>query len=107
MANGKIKKPVIKPNPKRVRFCFDHLQPDHQKFPITECPKEFFEGLLKAILHFGTWTIDHFMDMENDQNRHLITFKETTEHEGFRTIDPSDEELWTDTPWQFAIPGVR
>jgi hypothetical protein len=47
------------------------------------------------------------MDMHNDQNRHMITFKETTEPDGFRTIDPSDEELWTDTPWQFAVPGVR
>ncbi len=76
-------------------------------FLISECPKEFFEALLKDILRYGTWTIDQFMDMRNDEHRHRIYFKDTTEPEGFKDIDPYDDSLWTETAWQFALPGVR
>jgi|ERR1700679_2985197 hypothetical protein len=102
-----IKAPIIKPNPKRVRFCFDYLQPDHPRFPITECPREFFDALLRDIVRYKDWTMDTFMDMDNQEHRHRLYFKDTAEPNGFAEIDPSDEELWTETAWQFALPGER
>jgi len=47
------------------------------------------------------------MDMDNQEHRHRLYFKDTAEPNGFAEIDPSDEELWTETAWQFALPGER
>ena len=47
------------------------------------------------------------MDMQNTEHRHVLYFKDTTEPDGFVGIDPSDEQLWTEAAWQFALPGVR
>ena len=102
-----IKAPIIKPNPTRVRFCFDYLQPDHPRFPLSKCSEEFLSTLLRAIVDYRTWTFDQFMDMNNPDHRHRLNFKETAEPDGFSGIDPNDENLWTEEAWQFALPGVR
>jgi hypothetical protein len=108
MANPKIQKPTVKPDQKKVRFSFEHLQPDHPKFLLTECNEAYLQALLREILRYQNCTVDQFMDMPNEDRRHPISFRDcTTEPLGFPDIDPSEEDLWTDDPWQFGLPGVR
>jgi hypothetical protein len=104
---NKITRQEVKPNPERVRFCFDYLQPDHPKFPLSSCSDKFLQALLREIVRYSNWTVDLFKDMNNVNHRHSTTFGETTEPEGFADIDPSDQELWTEEAWQFALPGER
>jgi len=101
-----ITRQEVKPNPNRVRFCFDYLQPNHPKFPISACSKEFLQTLLCDIVRYGEWTVGHFKDMNNNEHRHLTNFKETSEPDGFSDIDPTGDDLWTEEAWQFALPGT-
>jgi|SRR5665213_243936 len=107
MANTAIQQPVIKPDPQRVRFSFVYLEPDHPRFPISACSREYFEALFREILRYQTCRIDDFRDLVNTEKRHTTYFKDTAEPDGFTGIDPLQEDLWTDDAWQFALPGER
>jgi hypothetical protein len=109
MPKGKIKTPEVKPNQRKVRFSFECLQIDHPRFPIAECTREYYEALLREILRYQQYTVDQFSDIPNPnpERRHPIYFVDTEEKDGFPGIDPSMEDLWTDDPWQFALPGER
>jgi hypothetical protein len=107
MAKIELVRPERKPNLDKVRFSFEYFQPDHLRFPISACPKEYFDALFREILRYQTCLIDHFRDLKNEEKRHSTHFKDTVEKEGFPDIDPQDDDLWTDDAWQFALPGVR
>ena len=101
-----INKPIAKPNPKKVRFSFEYLQLDHPKFVPSECSKEYFCALFQEIARFQKWSMDIFMD-GNDEHRHPITFSETTEPDGFPAVDPGEEDIWSEDAWQFALPAMK
>ncbi len=107
MAKKAIQQPVIKEDSQRVRFSLAYLEPDHAKFPISACSRDYFEALFREILRYQTFSMDQFRDLKNAEKRHQTYFKDTSEPDGFTNIDPSQEELWTDDAWQFALPGER
>jgi hypothetical protein len=104
-----IKGPIVKPNPLRIRFCFAYLQYDHPKFPIANCTTDFHVELLREMGRYELCTVDDFTEMPNEKHRHPIDFTKTTEKDGFPGIEPAqdDNSLWTDCPWQFALPGEK
>ena len=60
-------------------------------------------ALLREIKRHSGMTVERFCD-EMVSHRHQISWAETSETEGFPGIDPSeDEDLWTDSAWQFAL----
>lgn len=107
MAKKAIQQPVIKEDSQRVRFSLAYLEPDHAKFSLSACSREYFEALFRQILRYQAFSMDQFRDSMNADKRHPIYFKNTSEPDGFTNPDPSLEDLWTDDAWQFALPGER
>jgi hypothetical protein len=103
---GKIKRPAVPLDQRHIKFCLGYLQPDHPKFPIDACCDQFFSALFKEIIRYQAFTVDAFKEPCSKEHRHPIYFPDTLEPAGFEGIDPSeDEEIWTDSAWQFALPG--
>lgn len=107
MGKARIQRPTVRPNQKKIRFSFEYLQLDHFKFPIKKCSREYLEAFFRELLRYQTFSVDGFITPSPDDHRHHITFSETTEPDGFPTVDPSQEEIWTDDPWQFGLPGKK
>jgi hypothetical protein len=103
---GKIQAPAVPVDQRLIHFSFKYLDLQHHRFPLTTCSKDFFDSLFRAILRYQTFTVDAFTDINRDEHRHPIYFPSTREPDGFQTINPTqDEDLWTDSAWQFALPG--
>jgi hypothetical protein len=103
---GTIKTPAVPLDQRHLKFSLEYLQPHHPKFHITGCCDAFFAALINEVVRYQTFTVDAFTDASPADHRHFIYFPETKEPNGFQGIDPSrDEELWTDSAWQFALPG--
>src|ERR1035437_11127102 len=103
---GKIQTPAVRPDQRHLKFCLGYLQTDHPKFSLANCCDEFFSALFKEIVRYQTFTVDTFTEPCPKEHRHSIFFTATSETAGFQGIDPNqDEEIWTDTAWQFALPG--
>ena len=103
---GIIKAPAVPIDQRHLKFSLEYLQPHHPIFHIGNCCNEFFAALFNEIARYQTFTVDAFKVASPDDHRHFIYFPETREPDGFQDIDPSqDEELWTDSAWQFALPG--
>jgi hypothetical protein len=96
--------PSVLPESPLLKFSFKHLDPDHPKFRIDECPKEFWCALHRSIKHYSTWTVEQFRDENNNlEKRHPIYFQETSEPNGFG-ID--EEQLDYEEAWQFSVIPV-
>jgi hypothetical protein len=103
---GKIKPPAVPIDQRHLKFCLGYLQTDHPRFPIAKCCDEFFSALFKEIIRYQAFTVDTFREPCSKDHRHYIVFQTTKETTGFQGIDPNqDEDIWTDSAWQFALPG--
>ncbi|HEY0309059.1 MAG TPA: hypothetical protein VGB94_12930 [Acidobacteriaceae bacterium] len=100
---GVIKAPAVRVDQRHLTFSLQYLQLDHPKFRISDCPRDFFEAFFRDIDYFQKFTVDAFTWSTPLEHRHPIPFKETTEPNGFPSIDPADDELWTDDAWQFGL----
>ena len=109
-AKGKskgIQPPVIAADERRLRFSFQYLQPDHLRFPLSDCSKDYFEALFREIIRYQAFTVGAFKEISPEEHRHPLTFSDTHETQGFPNIDPSADDLWTDDPWQFGLPSGK
>jgi len=95
-----------------LRFSFKYLDLNHQKFSHAKCSKEYMVALFQLLCRFSQWTVENFLDQNNNQHRHMIDFAQTSEPDGFQhilEIDP--EQLGYDEGWQSGIipedPGNR
>ena len=105
MSNGNqgrgIPAPEIQPNLQNLKFSFKHLDAANPKFPLTLCDDGFLRELLLKIKEFSGWTVDQFIDQNNNEHRHIIFFPETSEPEGFTSVDL--EQFAYHESWQFQI----
>ena len=93
-------------NRRKLRFSLHYLQLDHPRFVLRECDHSFFVALFEEITRYQQCTVDQFQESSPQDHRHPIFFENSRIPEGFPHIDPAnDPELWTDSPWQFAVPG--
>ena len=102
MANrGDIPAPVIVPETALLRFSFKHLDLQTPKFGIALCSEAFLRKLLEVVRDRSSWTIEQFCDQNNNEHRHVIWFRDTTEAEGFSNID--QDQLSYHESWQFQL----
>lgn len=101
--NLKIQSPEVPVEKRGLRFSLQFIQTEHEKFPIGDCPKAFFEAFFREILRYGSFTVEAFRDPCPGEKRHPIYFSGTTEPHGFPNIDPTTDDLWTDDSWQFGL----
>jgi hypothetical protein len=85
-----------------LRFSFKHLNLDNDKFhPARCCPVEYCIKLFEILQRFSTWTVEQFIDQNNQAHRHQIDFPKTSEPDGFPNID--SEQLGYHVAWQFSV----
>jgi len=103
---GRVKPPAIPIDQRYLKFSLEYLRLGNPKFALGSCCAEFFAGLFREIVRYQRFTVDAFKEPSKADHRHYIYFPQTTEPDGFDGIDPNqDEEIWTDSAWQFGIPG--
>jgi hypothetical protein len=98
---GQIPAPIIPPDTELLKFSFRHLDLQTEKFQLSECDEEFLRQLLQTIRELSSWTVEQFREMNNRENRHVISFPDTTEADGFRNLDP--DQLAYHESWQFQL----
>ena len=81
-----------------LEFSFKRLDTEYEKFKIGACSAEYFCSLIVAIQKYFSYSIDRFRDQNKQQDRHTIYFGETSESEGFISLD---ENLRLEEAWQF------
>lgn len=87
-----------------LRFSFRHLDTAHPKFPLSCCHSDFFCCLFITLGKFSKWRVSDFTDQNNDEHRHIIAFAQTTEPDGFQTLQGIDkEQLGFQEGWQFGV----
>lgn len=97
-----LQPPAIPVDQRYVRFSFEYLDLSHKRFRLEECSLEYLQALIREILKYQKFTVDKFIQADPREHRHPIYFPDTHEPDGF-DVDPSSEELWTDTAWQFGL----
>jgi hypothetical protein len=103
---GKIQAPAVPVDQRHLKFSLEYIEPNHPRFSIANCTNEYFAALFKEIIRYQTFTVDAFRQQTPADHRHFIYFPDTREPNGFQNINPNqDEDLWTDSAWQFALPG--
>jgi|HubBroStandDraft_1064217.scaffolds.fasta_scaffold167223_2 hypothetical protein len=104
----RIKRAAAIRNQRRLRFSLFYLQLNHPNFVLHECDHAFFLALFQEIARYQEFTVDEFLEPCAAEHRHAIFFDHSNVPGGFPHIDPAyDPELWTDTPWQFAVRGQQ
>jgi hypothetical protein len=98
---GGIPVPVIQPATELLRFSFKHIDLTTAKFLTENCDVEFFRELLVAVRDLSSWTIERFCDQNNNEHRHVIWFPQTTEPDGFRSVEA--DQLQYHECWQFQL----
>lgn len=97
-----LKPPVVPVDQRLIRFSFEYLDLEHEKFPLEHCTCEYLHALLREILKYQQFTVDVFTQPDPREHRHPIYFPGTKVTEGFH-VDPVSEDLWTDAAWQFGL----
>ncbi len=88
----------------QLRFSFKHLDFITEKFNPSECCAEYYLRLLETIQMFSNWTVGNFIDQNNQENRHVIDFAQTSEPDGFQRVEGIDaEQLGSLEGWQFGV----
>jgi hypothetical protein len=91
-----------------LRFSFKHLDFENPKFRPTDCCAEYFHKLFEMLQRYSTWTVEQFIDQNNQEHRHIIIFSDTTEPEGFQRIPKLDpDQFGFQEGWQFAVYPER
>lgn len=89
---------------KPLRFSFKHIDLMNPKFLATDCCAEYFCKLLATLQRFSTWNVGQFVDQNHNDCRHIISFDQTTEPEGFQGIQEMDrDQIGYLEGWQFAV----
>lgn len=83
-----------------LELSFKHLDTEYEKFKIQACAADYFCSLILAIQKYSGYTIDRFRDQNKQNDRHTIDFSETSEANGFISLD---ENLRLEEPWQIRI----
>ena len=83
-----------------LEFSFKHLDIQSKKFDIASCTAEYFRSLLIAVQKYSGYTVDRFRDQNKQTDRHTIDFSETSEPNGFSSLD---DNLNMEEPWQIRI----
>lgn len=96
-----IPRPLLAPNEKYIQFSFKHLDETNGKFLPQDCPHEFWPALMSRLKLYSHLTVEIFLDQNNPDRRHLVDFGQTTEPNGFTTLDT--EQLSYEEPWQFDL----
>jgi hypothetical protein len=105
-AAGRIARATVIRNERRLRFSLYYLQLNHPVFILDDCEHTFFLALFQEIARYQQLTVDQFLEPSPAEHRHPLFFEQSRIPNGFPHIDPAnDPELWTDSPWQFAVPG--
>jgi hypothetical protein len=98
----RIPAPDLQEDDKRLlEFSFKYLDSTNEKFSPQECSVEFFRALIEAIQAYSHWTVERFTDQNNKDHRHIIVFEETTEPDGFSTLE--EDQLAYHDAWQFGL----
>ena len=95
-----IPEPVL-PDSQTIQFSFKHVDLNNSKFSLDRCPQEFWWPFLAELHRYSQFPIEEFENQSNDNHRHIITFDETSEPNGFTHLDM--EQLGYVETWQFAI----
>lgn len=98
-----IPEPVL-PDSQTIQFSFKHIDLNNSKFSLEHCPQEFWQPFMAELHRYSQCPINDFEDQSNGNHRHIITFDETSEPEGFAHLDM--EQLGYAATWQFAV-GVQ
>ncbi len=83
-----------------LEFSFKHLDIQSKKFNIALCTAEYFRNLIIAVQKYSGYTVDRFRDQNKQIDRHTIDFSETSERDGFSSLD---ENLNMEEAWQIRI----
>jgi hypothetical protein len=100
---GGIPAPIFPPETELLRFSFKHLDLDAPKFGADLCNEYFLRRFLEVVRDFSSWTVEQFCDQNNNEHRHVISFAETTEPNGFLNIE--QDQLSYHESWQFQLSG--
>jgi len=108
MARGKrgaIPAPQL-PDPVNVKFSFKHLDLGNEKYSIKKCCVRFFTEMILSLNRYSSFTTEQFREQNNDDGRHCHYFPDTSEPNGFTTLDP--ETLGIEEAWQIRLcPDVH
>jgi hypothetical protein len=96
-----IPNPLLPQNAKLIQFSFKHLDQTNPKFSPQDCPLEFWCALMQRLKGYSQLTVEIFLDQNNPDRRHIIDFGDTTEPNGFTSVDI--EQLAYEEAWQFDL----
>lgn len=101
---GGIPKPSLAPPRQPLRFSFRHFHPDHPKFQLESCERDFLSELINRLAVYSSWAQEDFRDQNNNEHRHVIDFDRTTEKDGFTSAPGIDsDQLAYLEAWQFEV----
>ena len=106
MANHGERIPIPRPaaNDMPLRFSFKHLDIKHPKFDPSKCCLDYFRKLFEVLQRFSNWRVVDFIDQNNNEHRHIISFETSSELNGFQEIPAIDtEQLGYHEGWQFGV----
>lgn len=96
--------PSVQPLPDAdtLRFSFKHLDlTGNAKFSLTRCRDGYLKTLLERLRDLSRLTAKEFRTSRSSALRsHPIDFSETTEPQGFHTLN---EQLRSEQAWQFQL----
>lgn len=96
-----IPAPHLGPDERLIQFSFKHLDETNPKFLPQECPREFWPAFMQRLKLYSRLRVEIFLDQNNPDRRHIIDFGQTTEPDGFTTVDT--EQLAYEEAWQFDL----
>jgi hypothetical protein len=91
-------------NQSQVKFSFQYLDLESEKFGFDRCGIEFLKCFLCEMKRLGRHTVAEFCEWDNDRHSHAIEFSETTEPGGFPGLD---DQLEPEEFWQFGLVRTR
>lgn len=97
---GTIPVPQLPPT-KNLSFSLKHLDSESAKYHVDRCNLEFCQALFASLRRYGAFTVDQFIDQNNQDGRHIINFAETTDPDGFTCLDL--ENLRQEEAWQIRL----
>ena len=98
-----IPEPQLPLETRRLRFSFRHLDLTNNKFRLADCSDDFLRQLLARVRDYSNWTVDDFIDQNNNEHRHVIWFPQTSEPHGFDGVGIDADQLAYHDAWQFQI----
>lgn len=97
--DGKIPRPAV-PGEDFIVFSFKHLDLQNSKFSLELGEDGYPKALLGRLKDVSALLLNPFRQGGHSLHSHLIDFSLTTEPRGFSKIN---QQLWEQSPWQFAI----